>query len=199
MNKDILICGVGGQGSVLASKLIASSAMAEGNTVHSAETIGMAQRGGPVTSHVRIGSEAYSPLIPSGCADIILGFEPAEVVRNIKYLNKDGIAIVNTTPTMPVTESLSSSGYTGKEMTNYLKENFNCIFVDGEKECSIFGSSKFLNIILLGVALGSGKLGLSKETLLDEIKKRVPQRFIETNINAFLHGLKIAGGNNNEA
>ena len=74
MNKDILVCGVGGQGTVLASKLIASAYMAKGETVHSAETIGMAQRGGSVTSHVRIG-EAYSPLIAQGGADIILAFE----------------------------------------------------------------------------------------------------------------------------
>ena len=75
MNKDILICGVGGQGTVLASKLTASAAMREGNIVHSAETIGMAQRGGSVTSHVRIGDKAFSPLIPDGKADLILAFE----------------------------------------------------------------------------------------------------------------------------
>ena len=91
MNKDILVCGVGGQGTVLASKLIASAYMAKGETVHSAETIGMAQRGGSVTSHVRIG-EAYSPLIAQGGADIILAFEPAEAVRNLAYLKKGDIA-----------------------------------------------------------------------------------------------------------
>ena len=78
MNKDILICGVGGQGTVLASKILAAAAMEEGNSVHSAETIGMAQRGGSVTSHVRIGENVFSPLIPLGCADMILAFEPAE-------------------------------------------------------------------------------------------------------------------------
>ena len=72
MNKDILICGVGGQGTVLASKIIAAAALEEGNAVHSAETIGMAQRGGSVTSHVRIGENAWSPMIPPGAADILL-------------------------------------------------------------------------------------------------------------------------------
>ena len=160
MNKDILICGVGGQGTVLASRIIAAGAMAEGSTVHSAETIGMAQRGGPVTSHVRIGDEAYSPLIPNKKADLIIGFEPSEVVRNIKYLSKDGIAVVNTSPVKPVTESLSKSGYDGTEMVAYLSENINCIFVDGNLECEKLGSVKFLNILLLGVAAGSGKLGI---------------------------------------
>ena len=106
MKKDILICGVGGQGTVLASKIIAAAAMEAGDPVHSAETIGMAQRGGPVTSHVRIGEEAYSPLIPFGSADMILAFEPAEAVRNLRYLKPDGIVIVNSVPVKPVTESL---------------------------------------------------------------------------------------------
>ena len=191
MNKDILICGVGGQGTVLASRIIAAGAMAEGSTVHSAETIGMAQRGGPVTSHVRIGDEAYSPLIPNKKADLIIGFEPSEVVRNIKYLSKDGIAVVNTSPVKPVTESLSKSGYDGTEMVAYLSENVNCIFVDGNLECEKLGSVKFLNILLLGVAAGSGKLGIKKETILEEIKKRVKEKFIDANTKAFLTGYEI--------
>ena len=91
MNKNILICGVGGQGTVLASRIIAASAMNMGEKVMSAETIGMAQRGGPVTSHVRIGNDVFSPLIPFGQADMILAFEPAEAVRNLKYLKRGGI------------------------------------------------------------------------------------------------------------
>ena len=102
MNKDILVCGVGGQGTVLLSKLIASSSMNSGYAVHSAETIGMAQRGGSVTSHIRIGDKAFSPLIPLGNADLILAFEPSEAVRNINFLKEDGIVIVNSTPVAPV-------------------------------------------------------------------------------------------------
>ena len=192
MNKDILICGVGGQGTVLASRIIAASAMTEGNTVHSAETIGMAQRGGPVTSHVRIGEQAYSPLIPQGSADLIVGFEPSEVVRNIGYLSADGIAVVNTTAIKPVTASLSDSGYDGTEMVEYLKKRGNCIFVDGAKECEMLGSVKFLNILLLGVAAGSGKLGISVDTMRSEIEKRVPEKFREANLQAFDKGCAIA-------
>ncbi|MCR5283180.1 MAG: indolepyruvate oxidoreductase subunit beta [Lachnospiraceae bacterium] len=191
MNKDILICGVGGQGTVLASRIIAAAAMAEGNIVHSAETIGMAQRGGPVTSHVRIGETAYSPLIPLGQADLIIGFEPSEVVRNLGYLKEDGLAVVNTTAVKPVTASLSDSGYDGKEMTDYLAQKVSCIFADGEKECQRLGSVKFLNILLLGIASGSGRLGLQKETILGEIEKRVPAKFREANLKAFLSGFEI--------
>lgn len=187
MNKNILICGVGGQGTVLASKIIAASAMIEGSAVHSAETIGMAQRGGSVTSHVRIG-EAYSPLIPGGTADMILAFEPAEVVRNLSYLKKGGVVIVNSVPVKPVTESLMNTGYDGTEMIKYLQDKCGCVVIDAKKICEPFGSSRYFNIAILGVAAGTGRLGISKETILAEIEKRVPQKFIETNKEAFYAG-----------
>ena len=193
MNKDILICGVGGQGTVLASKIIAAAAAEEGSPVHSAETIGMAQRGGSVTSHVRIGDEAYSPLIPLGGADMILAFEPGEAVRNLRYLRKDGIAVVNTAAVKPVTESLRDTGYDGSEMVSYLQGKCRCIFVNAGEVCKPFGSSRFFNNIMLGVAAGSGCLGLSRETLLKQIEKNVPSRFLDVNIRAFLSGIEIAG------
>ena len=192
MNKDILICGVGGQGTVLASRIIAAAAMEEGSPVHSAETIGMAQRGGSVTSHVRVGGEAYSPMIPFGAADMILAFEPGEAVRNLRYLRKGGVAVVNTAVTKPVTESLKDTGYDGREMTEYLKGKCTCIFVDAEEVCKPFGSTKFFNIIMLGVAAGSGHLGLSRETLLKQIGQYVPAKFLDANIRAFSAGIEIA-------
>ena len=192
MNKDILICGVGGQGTVLASRIIAAAAMEEGSPVHSAETIGMAQRGGSVTSHVRVGGEAYSPMIPFGAADMILAFEPGEAVRNLRYLRQGGVAVVNTAVTKPVTESLKDTGYDGREMTEYLKGKCACIFVNAEEVCKPFGSTKFFNIIMLGVAAGSGHLGLSRETLLKQIGQYVPAKFLDANIRAFSAGIEIA-------
>ena len=109
MNKNILLCGVGGQGIVLASKLIAQAAMENSLPVMSAETIGMAQKGGSVFSHVRIGSNLSTPMIPKGGADVIIGFEPAEAVRMLPYLKKDGTVIVNSCPTKPVTAMLSGA------------------------------------------------------------------------------------------
>lgn len=191
MNKDVMICGVGGQGTVLASKIIAAAAMREGNKVHSAETIGMAQRGGPVTSHVRIGDEAFAPLIPQGCADVLLAFEPAEAVRNLTFLKKDGTVIVNSVPTKPVTESLQETGYDGKEMLDYLQRKCNCIVIDGEKLCEPFGSARYFNIAILGVAVGSGCLGIDEKSVVTEIENRVPERFRETNLAAFQAGKEI--------
>ncbi len=191
MNKDILLCGVGGQGTVLASKLIASAAMRNGETVHSAETIGMAQRGGSVTSHVRIG-DANSPLIPLGSADLILAFEPAEAVRNLKYLNKDGIVIVNSVPVKPVTESLTDTGYDGTEMIAYLKTKCrNVIVVNAEEICRETGSSKVFNVAILGVAVGTGKTGLLKEHVTAEITERVKEKFRDINMLAFSKGEQI--------
>ena len=191
MNKDIMICGIGGQGTVLASKIIAAAAAEQGDTVHSAETIGMAQRGGSVTSHVRIGDEAFSPLIPNGSADLILAFEPAEAVRNLRYLKEGGTVVVNTCAVKPVTEALRPSGYEAGVMIDYLKSRCSSIFVDADKVCEPFGSSKFFNIILLGIACGSGKLGIGKETLLSQIEKRVPAKYAEINKNAFITGFNI--------
>ncbi|MBQ4361312.1 MAG: indolepyruvate oxidoreductase subunit beta [Lachnospiraceae bacterium] len=191
MNRDIILCGVGGQGTVLASKIIAAAAMDEGNTAHSAETIGMAQRGGPVTSHVRIGEDVYSPLIPYGSADILLAFEPSEAVRNLKYIKPDGVVIVNTCAIKPVTENLKKSGYSGEVMTEYLASKCDCVFVSSDEVCKPFGSVKFFNIIMLGIAAGSGRLGIAKETLLRRIKAQVRAQFAEANLKAFETGYKM--------
>ncbi len=193
MKKNILICGVGGQGTVLASKLIAAAAMAEGNIVHSAETIGMAQRGGSVTSHVRIG-EAYSPLIPKGKCDMIISFEPSEAVRNLSYLKQDGLVIVNVDPVKPTTESLHETGYDGTDMIEYLQKKCQVLAVDGQQLCAEFGSSKYLNVILLGVAAGSGVLDIPKEAIQKEIRVRVPSKFVENNRLAFEKGYVFASG-----
>jgi indolepyruvate ferredoxin oxidoreductase beta subunit len=95
---------------------------------------------------------------------------------------------------MPVTESLMSSGYNGDVMTGYLEKNTRCIFVDGALECEDLGSSKFLNILLLGAAAGSGALGIDKEVLLDEIRARVPKKYTDINIQAFLRGYYLGAG-----
>lgn len=186
MNKDILLCGVGGQGTVLAAKILAAAAMNAGERARSAETIGMAQRGGSVTSHVRIG-DSSSPLIPRGKAEILMAFEPAEAVRNLDFLKEDGIVIVNRNPVKPVTESLLQTGYDGMEMIEYLQRKCRCIVIDsGELD-----SEKFLNIAMLGVAVGTGRLGFDREQILAEIERRVPPKFLEANRTAFEKGIEI--------
>ena len=121
MQKNIILTGVGGQGTVLASKLIAAASLAKGYEVMSAETIGMAQKGGSVFSHLRVGEGLYSPMIRKGTADLLLAFEPAEAVRMLPYLRETGTLVVSSHPVMPVTAALAGTDYTGSEMVAYLR------------------------------------------------------------------------------
>lgn len=195
MTTNIMLAGVGGQGTVLASKLIAQSAMNHGQNARTAETIGMAQRGGCVVSHVRIGEELHSPMIPQGSADLLIGFEPAEAVRCLPYLREGGTVVVSSKAIKPVTASLSGSDYNGAEMLAFLKQQVEkLIVVDGEGICAQCGSAKVLNVALLGAAAASGVLGLTLEQLLETIRQRIPQRFLDSNLKALSAGAKAATG-----
>ena len=188
MNKSILLAGVGGQGTVLASKLIAQAAIDLGFPARTAETIGMAQRGGCVVSHVRIG-DSHSPLIPKGKADMIIGFEPAEAVRCLPYLKEDGVVITTKKAIKPVTASLAGSSYNGTEMIDYLIRNQkSLVVVDGDNICQACGSAKVLNIALLGAACATGKLGISAESFVSAIEQRLPQKFVAMNLKALKLG-----------
>lgn len=177
---NILLCGVGGQGTVLASKVLARCAMNRDLAAHTAETIGMAQRGGCVVSHVRIG-ETFSPLIPEGSADLILAFEPAEAVRCLRYLKPDGAVVVNRRAIKPVSDSLSGS-YSGEVMLDYLKENVARLLIcDGDAVCAACGSQKVLNMVLLGAAANGGVLGFTSEELCRVIDETIAPRFREMN------------------
>lgn len=193
MNKNIILCGVGGQGTVLASKLIAATAMKKDIPVMSAETIGMAQRGGSVFSHVRLGEHLHSPMIAMGTADLILAFEPGEAVRMLPYLKKGGRVVVSNRPIMPVTATLSGASYSGEEMISYLRKQVpDLSVVDTEKACKEIGSPKVMNVLLLGAALHSGALGLSEEELKDAIRERVPEKFHQMNFRALDYTKKPA-------
>lgn len=199
MSKNIVLCGVGGQGTVLASKLIAAAAMKKGLHVMSAETIGMAQRGGSVFSHIRLGEQVcektawgsalsgslHSPMIAKGTADLIIGFEPGETVRMLPYLKEGGQVIVSKRAIMPVTATLSGTDYNGEEMIAYLEKQVrNLLVADTEKACEELRSAKVLNILLLGAAIQSGALGLTEEEIKDAIRERLPEKFHELNFRA---------------
>ena len=186
---NIILCGVGGQGTVLASKLTAAASMAKGLNVRSAETIGMAQRGGSVLSYLRIG-ECASPLINNGCADLIIGFEPAETVRALSYLKEGGIVITSDRAMMPVTAALQGSDYEGSKMTNYLKSLEGgrigkLVIVNTDDAMRYMGSPKVMNMVLLGAAARGGFLG---EVTIDDIRqalvKKVKPQFHELNFKA---------------
>ena len=134
MRKNIILCGVGGQGTVLASRLISAAAMAKGIPVLSAETIGMAQRGGSVFSHLRMGEGIYCPMIAPGEADLIIGFEPGEAVRMLPFLKPGGTVIVSDRAVMPVTASLDGSDYGAARMLDFLSSRVQDLRIsDAEK------------------------------------------------------------------
>lgn len=188
---NCILAGVGGQGTVLASKLIAQAGLSAGQQVRTAETIGMAQRGGCVVSHVRTGTTVLSPMVPMGQADILIGFEPAEAVRCLPYLKEKGTAVVSIKAVRPVTASLTGSTYDGSEMIDYLRANVaNLILVDGERICAQAGSPKVLNIALLGAALPA--LGIAPEAMEAVIAKSVRPQFVEMNLTALKAGMESA-------
>ena len=185
MRKNIILCGVGGQGTVLASRLISAAAMAKGIPVLSAETIGMAQRGGSVFSHLRLGDGLYSPMIARGEADLIIGFEPGEAVRLIPFLKPGGQMIVSDRAVMPVTASLGGTDYRASDMLDYLSGRVpDLLIVEAEKAMREVGSPKVLNLILLGAAVSAGALGLDEEDLKEAIRARIPEKFHELNFKA---------------
>ena len=182
MSKNIILCGVGGQGTILASRLIATAAMDKDIPIKTAETIGMAQRGGSVFSHVRIGEGTNSPLIGKGEVDLIIGFEPGETVRQLPFLKKGGAVVVSSRPVMPVRAMMGQSHYRSDAMVEYLKVNVERLTrVDADKAAEELGSAKVLNVVLLGAALRSGELGLDEEDLEKAIREKVPEKFLELN------------------
>ncbi len=188
-NTNIILCGIGGQGTILASKLLAAAAMQRGIEVKTAETIGMAQRGGSVFSHIRLGEGLHSPLIAPGKADLILAFEPAEAVRHLPYLKKGGSVITAGRPVFPTTALIGQSQYPVEEIFAYLREHVEHLsIVDSEKAAEDLGSARVLNVVLLGAALKSGALGFTKEDILDAIHARVNPRFHELNERALEYG-----------
>lgn len=193
MSKSVILCGVGGQGTVLASKLISYAAMAKGEEVKSAETIGMAQRGGSVTSHIRIGEEAFSPLIPKGKADVMIAFEPAEAVRNLDYLKPDGVVVVSQKAVKPVTASLSAKVYEGQKMLDYLGKHVSrLVIVDGQQVMEELGSAKVLNVVLLGAAIACNEIDITVDEIKAAIREKVPERFYELNLRALEAGCRLA-------
>jgi indolepyruvate ferredoxin oxidoreductase beta subunit len=199
---NIVVAGVGGQGTVLASKLLATCALDQGAQVRSAETIGMAQRGGSVLGHVRIAANATnptgvqinSPLVPLGAADLLIGFEPSETVKALPYLRPGGTVISAIKALAPPTATLQRLKYDGAAQVEYLqqlKQNGTLgrlVLVDGEQATKELGSAKVLNTVLLGAAVqalsGEASALFSPEALQATLQKVVKPQFLELNLQA---------------
>lgn len=183
---NIMITGVGGQGTVLAAKLLAQAAEARNWRVRTAETIGMAQRGGSVVSHVRLANQGEScidaPLIARGEADLIIAFEPAEAVRCLGYLRPGGALVSATSSVQPVTAALSREAYSAEPFLDYLKQAVpGCLLVDNAALIEQIGSPKALNVALLASAIAISDLGITVEELRDAMHASVRSQFIALN------------------
>jgi indolepyruvate ferredoxin oxidoreductase beta subunit len=179
-----MLTGVGGQGTVLMSRLIGSAAIAKGYAVRGTETIGMAQRGGSVVSHVRLGDEIHSPLIPLFGADLLIAFEPAEAVRALPFLKPGGTVLVIDRAVRPASSALSGD-YNALVMIEYLKQTVeNLIVIDGEELICKCKTAKVMNVALLGVAVKHHLLPFTMEDAERVLKERLPGKFLEINLHA---------------
>lgn len=189
---NVMLTGVGGQGTVLAAKVLAQAAQEKGWHVRTAETIGMAQRGGSVVSHVRMGNEGeevYSPLVAKGAADVIVAFEPAEAARVLPYLSATGVLVTATTAIQPVTAALSADPYKGAQVIRNLVEAFQgaperLLVVPDEALLKRVGNRKALNTVLLASAIDTGRLPLTVDDLRDAVRVCVKPAFVELNLQA---------------
>ena len=187
-NKNIILCGVGGQGTILASKLMAAAAMHKGIEVKTAETIGMAQRGGSVFSHVRLGEGLQSPMIAPGKADIIIAFEPAEAVRHLPFLKEGGTVVTSISPIYPVSALIGASTYPLADILQHLKTSVkNLTLIDSEAAAQELGSLRVLNVLLLGAAVRTGELGLDIADIQSALHEKVPAKFHELNDKALAY------------
>lgn len=192
MKTDLLIAGVGGQGTVLASRVIATAAINSGLPAFTSETIGMAQREGCVLSHVRIGDSNVGPLIPKGSATGLIAFEPAEAVRAMGFLNDNVRALINTRPIAPVTATLGQAPYHFKQVLDYLREVLpEAVLVDAGTVAIEAGGLKFTNTVMLGAAAAARIIDLPHSSLLQAIEQLIPSKYLQANIKAFELGAQL--------
>ena len=186
--KNIMIVGVGGQGSLLASKLLGRLLMEQGYDVKVSEVHGMSQRGGSVVSFVRMadpGKTVSSPVIPKHGADLLISFEPAEGVRMLPYLKPGGTFVTATTAIQPVTAALARDPYTGQKAQQLLRRAApGARMVDDAELLALVGNPKALNIVLLTVAQATGQLDITVEELKQAIADCVKPKLVEMNLQA---------------
>ena len=190
---NILITGVGGQGVILMSELLGNSAVKDGLKIRGSEVLGMAVRGGSVTSNIRIGDEVYGPLIPMGKCDTLIAMEPSEALRNVSYLSKSSVVILNTAITLPFTVSLGKSKYPslGQILEKLNNITSKVIKLDAAQIAQDAGSLLAANIVMLGALFGTRQLPINIGTIKESIQERFPSKAAPVNIKAFELGYQV--------
>ncbi len=184
--KNVIFAGVGGQGVILASKVLMEVAKKNGYDVKESEVHGMAQRGGSVDCHVRFGKEVFSPLIPKGGADYVICLELLETMRKLEYLNKNATLIVNREQINPAPVEIGTMQYPA-DIESWLKGNFpSTVVVDTTNALKEAGTKKALNIVMVGCL--SKYLEFDVKDWEDVISSMVKEKLVEQNIKAFRLG-----------
>ncbi len=188
MTKNIMIVGVGGQGTLLASRILGNTVIGEGYDVKLSEVHGMSQRGGSVVTYVKYGEEVFSPIIGEGEADIILAFEMLEAYRALPYLKKDGVMIANTQNISPMPVITGAMQYP-EDIAKKLEEKINLVTVDALDLAMEAGNIKAVNVVLIGVM--AKNTDIAYEKWIETIKTTVPEKFLEANLKAFDLGYNL--------
>ena len=188
MTKNIMIVGVGGQGTLLASRILGNTVIGEGYDVKLSEVHGMSQRGGSVVTYVKYGEEVYSPIIGEGEADIILAFEMLEAYRALPYLKKGGVMIANTQKISPMPVITGAMQYP-ENIEEKLAEKINLVKVDALDKAKEAGNIKAVNVVLIGVM--AKNTDIAYEKWIETIKTTVPEKFLEANLKAFDLGYNL--------
>ncbi|MBQ2780802.1 MAG: indolepyruvate oxidoreductase subunit beta [Clostridia bacterium] len=184
--KNVMIVGVGGQGSLLASKLLGRLLLTKGYDIKVSEVHGMSQRGGSVVTYVRFGDKVYSPIIDKGQADYIVSFELLEAARWTEYLKKDGVIITNTQQINPMPVITGAAAYPAELTEKIAAAGFELDALDALKLAEKAGSAKAVNIVLMGRL--SKYFDFTEEEWLQAIEQSVPAKFLELNKTAFSLG-----------
>jgi len=183
---NVLLVGVGGQGTILASELLSRVLLEDGYDVKKSEVHGMAQRGGRVVSHVRFGRQVHSPLIVPGEADILVGFEMAEALRSLKWLVPGARVIAENRAILPYTAQVGQASYPFDALDRIARAGFDLTVVEGERLAGEAGSKKTANVVLMGAL--AGHLPVGRDVWEETIRKNLPEKLVEVNLKAFAAG-----------
>ena len=189
MTKNIMIVGVGGQGTLLTSRILGGITLDAGYDVKLSEVHGMAQRGGSVVTFVRYGEQVAEPIVEEGQADVLIAFEKLEALRYAHFLKKDGVLIINDQRMDPITVVTGAAQYP-EHILGDLKKEHTVYAIDAMGEAKKLGNARVFNVIVLGMA--ARHMDFSKEAWLQVIEKTVPQKTVDINRKAFLAGYEEA-------
>ncbi|ANF22195.1 indolepyruvate oxidoreductase subunit beta [Thermococcus piezophilus] len=192
MEFNLIITGVGGQGGLTLSRIIGNAAMKEGYNVRIGETLGMSQRYGSVLSYLRFGEEVYSPLIEEGNANLMLALEPAEALRNARFLGKESYAIINAHPIHTATTLVGKEKYPSLEEIEAALRRVCPVDVRNFQEEADKINPRTLGVLMLGYAYGKGLIPLKKESIMDGIRETLRERLWEINFKALKRGIELS-------